>query len=58
MWTGADGKDRQLLVECVTLAGRAGRLLTLPRQVFEAMAALATGKLEQGHTAYYEAIGV
>jgi hypothetical protein len=56
--TGADGEDGQLLVEGVALAGWAGRLLACPRQVFEPMTAVATGELEQGHAAYYEAIGV
>jgi hypothetical protein len=55
---GADGEDGQLLVEGVAMAGWTGRLLTGPRQVFEPMTAIATRKLEQGHTAYYEAIGV
>ena len=56
--TGADREERQPLVEGGAMAGWTGRLLTGPRQVFEQMTALATGELEQGHAAYYEAIGV
>lgn len=56
--TGADGEDGQLLVEGLAMAGWTGRLLTGPRQMFEPMTAVATGELEQGHAAYYEAIGV
>jgi hypothetical protein len=56
--SGAHREDRQLLVERVTAAGRARRLLTLPCQVFEPMTAVAAGKLEQRHNAYYEAVGV
>ena len=47
--TGADGEDGQLLVEGIAVAGRTDRLLTRPRQVFEPMAAVATGELEQRH---------
>jgi hypothetical protein len=56
--TGADGEDGQLPVECVATASWTGWLLTGPRQVFEPMTAVATRKLEQGHAAYYGAIGV
>jgi hypothetical protein len=56
--TGADGKNRQLFFERLALAGRAAGLLTLPRQVLEAVAAVAAGELEQRHAAYYEVIGV
>ena len=56
--TGADGKDRQLFLESLPVASGAGRLLTLPSEKLEPMTAVAAGKLEQGHGAYYEAVGV
>jgi hypothetical protein len=40
------------------MAGWTGRLLTGPRQVLEPTTAVTAGELEQGHAAYYEAIGV
>ena len=47
--TGADGKDRQLFFESLAVAGGAGGLMTLSRQILEAVAAIVAGKLEQGH---------
>jgi len=56
--SGADGKDRQLFVELGAVASWTSRLLTLPSEKLESMTAVAAGKLEQRHTAYYEAVGV
>jgi hypothetical protein len=56
--TGADGKDRQLFFESLAVASRAGGLMALPRQILEAVAAVAAGELEQRHTVHYGVIGV
>jgi len=46
---GAYGEDGELFVELATVASRTGRLLTGPRQMFEPVATVATGELEQRH---------
>jgi hypothetical protein len=46
---GAHGEDGELLVELVTVASGTGRLLTRPGQMFEPVATVATGELEQRH---------
>jgi len=56
--TCADGKDRELFFESLPVAAGAGGLTTLPRQILEAVAAVAAGELEQRHTVHYEVIGV